>query len=69
MGGPGDEWRCDKRGRLLKPHALYMRFYRNIRRISTHIIYICNYIYIYLIRYIYIYINYIICLFKYYIYI
>ncbi|CAE7673709.1 unnamed protein product [Symbiodinium microadriaticum] len=24
MGKPGDEWRCDRRGRLLKPHALYM---------------------------------------------
>ena len=35
MGGPGEEWRCDKRGRLLKPHALYMRFYRSIRSSST----------------------------------
>ncbi|CAE7257667.1 unnamed protein product [Symbiodinium sp. CCMP2592] len=38
MGGPGDEWRCDKRGRLLKPHALYMRFYRNIRSSRSSVI-------------------------------
>ena len=27
-----DSWRKDKRGMWLNPHALYMRFYRNIRR-------------------------------------
>ena len=36
-GPPGDEqdpdaWRKDKKGNYLKPHALYMRFYRSIHR-------------------------------------
>ena len=30
-GRPDQQWRCDKRGNLLSPEALYMRFYRSVR--------------------------------------
>ena len=50
MGRTEDQWRCDKKGRLLKPHALYMRFYRSVRRFSSALItFIIYYIYIYVI--------------------
>lgn len=32
-----DKWRYDKHGHPVKPHALYMRFYRSIRSIPTFI--------------------------------
>ena len=40
-----DQWRRDKKGNLLNPGALYMRFYRRVRSnlLSQHVInYVCH---------------------------
>ena len=43
-----EAWRKDKRGCYLKPHALYMRFYRSIRRVNlNYIMHACIHVCLY----------------------